>query len=436
MRFDVLVIGGGVAGLAAAVRLAEAGRRVTLLEARARLGGRVHTVLDPAHGHPIEFGAEFVQGQSPELFEMLERARLSLLEAPERHRRSKGQRTQQFPDVESLADRLLQSTVSLGDLPVAEALRHLGPGEFTAGEIEALTAFLEGFHAADLERFGTFALAENQTVMVQDGPHLVRIKGGYGQLVSALSAWLDPGWVRVLTETSVTALRWRTGEVVVQARDPSGDALEFTGSQAILTVPLGVLKAGKDVDAAVQLDPVPTGWPDALAGLEMGDARRIDLQFDAAWWMDSESTFIHGKEQPFPVWWTSPSPTQPFLTGWVGGPRAHIMAGRPEEEVASLALQSVANIFGQRVSNIEPRVRGVYTHDWSTDPFSRGAYSYGGVGALRAREILRKPVAGTLFLAGEALAGGGVNATVSGALTSGLQAAAALLDVPVATLHR
>jgi monoamine oxidase len=85
---------------------------------------------------------------------------------------------------------------------------------------------------------------------------------------------------------------------------------------------------------------------------------------------------------------------------------------------------------------LQSRVRAVYTHDWSADPFSRGAYSYGGVGALRARETLRRPVAGTLFLAGEAVAGNGVNATVSGALTSGLQAAAALLDVPVATLHR
>jgi len=85
------------------------------------------------------------------------------------------------------------------------------------------------------------------------------------------------------------------------------------------------------------------------------------------------------------------------------------------------------------VNTLEPRVRAVYTHDWSTDPFSRGAYSYGGVGALAARETLQRPVAGTLFLAGEALAGAGLNGTVSGALTSGLQAAATLLEVPVAT---
>jgi monoamine oxidase len=63
MRSDVVIVGGGVAGLAAAGRLGEAGRRVILLEARARLGGRVHTVLDPGSQHPIELGAEFVQGK-------------------------------------------------------------------------------------------------------------------------------------------------------------------------------------------------------------------------------------------------------------------------------------------------------------------------------------------------------------------------------------
>jgi monoamine oxidase len=439
MRSDVVVVGGGVAGLAAAVRLAEAGRRVTLLEARARLGGRVHTVLDPAHGHPIEFGAEFVQGVSENLLQTIHRARLTVREVPEQHQRSTGNGTRRFPDVDSLAERLLESGLpAAGDVPVAQAIRHARTA-FTSDEIEALTGYLEGFHAADLERFGTAGLAENQTLVARDGPHVVRLEGGYGKLVSALEEWLDPELVRVQTETIVTGLRWKPGEVVVETRRPNGDIVEVTGSQAILTLPLGVLKAEKEVEGSVTLDPLPTGWPEALAALEMGVARRVDLGFDAAWWMEPgrpPSTFVHGRGQPFPVWWTTEPPALPFLTGWVGGPRAQVMTGRTQDEVARLALQSVASIFGQPLTMLESRVRAVYTHDWSTDPFSRGAYSYGGVGAIAARDYLSRPVGGTLFLAGEALAGGGVNATVSGALTSGLQAAAALVDVPVATLQR
>jgi monoamine oxidase len=427
MRSDVVVVGGGVAGLAAAVRLGEAGRRVTLLEARGRLGGRVHTLLDPAQGHPIELGAEFVQGHSADLLNALQRAQLRHWEVPEQHQQATKNASKQFLDVDSLTDRLVESTLSsLGDVPVAQAIRRLGRTEFSSQEIEAITGYLEGFHAADLERFGTAALAENQTVVTQDGPHVVRLEGGYGKLVSALGGWLDPELVRVQTEAIVTGLRWRTGEVVVEARDSNGDAIELTGSQAVLTVPLGVLKT-------LHIDPLPASWSGALAALEMGVARRVDLAFDSTWWMEANhppSTFIHGREQPFPVWWTAASPTQPFLTGWVGGPRAQVMVGRTHGEVAHLALQSVASIFGRPLTMLESRVRAVYTHDWSTDPFSLGAYSYGGVGALPARDALRKPVAGTLALAGEALAGGGVNGTVSGALTSGLQAAAALLEVP------
>jgi monoamine oxidase len=432
IRCDVVVVGGGVAGLAAAGRLAEAGRRVILVEARARLGGRVYTVLDPVGEHPIELGAEFVQGRSADLVQVLQRARLSLEELPERHVRGDGDGTEQYADVESLVDRFLGLTLpKAGDVPVAQAIRQLAPTDFTSDEIEALSDYLEGFHAADLQRFGTAALAENQAAVMRDGPHVVRLEGGYGRLVSALRSWLDPDLVQVQTETMVTGLRWQAGRVVVEARRPDENVIELAASQAILTVPLGVLKT-------LDLDPLPTGWPEALGALEMGAARRIDLQFDAAWWMEPNrpgSTFVYGRDQPFPVWWTTAPPSLPFITGWIGGPQAEAMAGRTHDEVARLALQSAASIFGRPVNRLEPQLRAVYTHDWSTDSFSRGAYSYGGVGALAARETLRKPVAGTLSLAGEALAGEGLNGTVSGALTSGLQAAATLLDLPVATRY-
>ena len=432
MRSDVIVVGGGVAGLAAAGRLGEAGRRVILLEARARLGGRVHTVLDPAGEHPIELGAEFVQGKSADLIQVLQDAHLSLQELPEQHVRGDGDETDQYADVELLVDRFLQLTLpKVGDVPVAQAIRQLAPTDFTSDELEALTAYLEGFHAADLQRFGTAALAENQAAVTRDGPHVVRLEGGYGRLVAALRSRLDPDLVQVQTETMVTGLRWQAGRVVLEARGSDEDIIELAASQAILTVPLAVLKA-------IDLDPLPTGWPEAWGGLEMGAARRIDLRFDTAWWIEANrppSTFVIRRDQPFPVWWTTAHPSLPFITGWIGGPRAQAMAGRTHDEVARLALQSAASIFGPTVKMLESRVRAVYTHDWSTDPFSRGAYSYGGVGALAARESLRRPVAGTLLLAGEALAGEGLNGTVSGALTTGLQAAATLLDVPVATLH-
>jgi monoamine oxidase len=77
---------------------------------------------------------------------------------------------------------------------------------------------------------------------------------------------------------------------------------------------------------------------------------------------------------------------------------------------------------------LEERLEGAYFHDWQGDPFSRGAYSYGKVGADGAQEVLAKPVDNTLFFAGEATASPGSNGTVHGAVASGYRAAREILN--------
>src|SRR4029079_13503658 len=98
------------------------------------------------------------------------------------------------------------------------------------------------------------------------------------------------------------------------------------------------------------------------------------------------------------------------------------------KQLRARALVSAPRIFGREVRTLARELRAAYSHDWTSDPYARGAYSYGGVGAARARELLRRPVSGTLFLSGEALVDGGRNATVPGALISGMRSAEALLQ--------
>ncbi|MFL5491528.1 MAG: FAD-dependent oxidoreductase, partial [Gemmatimonadales bacterium] len=109
-----------MAGLAAARRLAQASRSVLLLEARPRLGGRVHTILDAPTGHAVELGAEFLQGQPEALLEIIQSAGLTLQEIPEWHERAREGRRSDFPDVESLVDRLLACNPNRHDVPVAQ----------------------------------------------------------------------------------------------------------------------------------------------------------------------------------------------------------------------------------------------------------------------------------------------------------------------------
>src|ERR1041385_144441 len=77
---EVIVMGAGIAGLAAADALSKAGIKTTVLEARDRIGGRIHTLYDPTTGAPIELGAEFVHGCPPEIFDTADKAGLEIVE--------------------------------------------------------------------------------------------------------------------------------------------------------------------------------------------------------------------------------------------------------------------------------------------------------------------------------------------------------------------
>ena len=91
-------------------------------------------------------------------------------------------------------------------------------------------------------------------------------------------------------------------------------------------------------------------------------------------------------------------------------------------------MQSLAELLNQPVHHLEDLLDASYFHDWETDPYSRGAYSYGGVGADGAQEALGSPVENTLFFAGEATDVTGNNGTVHGAISSGKRAAQEILN--------
>jgi monoamine oxidase len=376
----------------------------------------------------VELGAEFIQGNPRELLAIARQAGLALHRITERHVRSSRGRRKQFPEVEGLVTRLLEPTTDLPDIPVAELLRRRAD-RFRGEELEAITAYLEGFHAADLEKFGTRALAENQAAEDEDSESLFRLAGGYGTLTQQLMLRLQADRAVIRTGTAVTRLSWTPGRVEIEAQS-DGQQFNFTATQAVLALPLNNLKAARGEEGALFPDPAPEGWADALAKLEIGAAQHIAIRFDRAWWIQPNRkapVFVHGRTEPFPVWWTASPPEVPFLTGWAGGPRATVLAGKRMEQLVPLALESAANIFGIPARKLASELRAAYSYDWTTHPYSRGGYSYGGVGAGPARAHLQKPVANTLFLTGEALAREGRNATVPGALTSGYDTAKALL---------
>jgi len=396
-----IVVGAGFAGLAAADALQRAGVEVTVLEARDRVGGRVHSrTLE--NGATIELGAEFVHGAFPETLAVVREAELRLREVV------RGAPNPYFVAM----DRLL-GTASVG--AADESFEQLVARAAVEPDIKTQTLRLvEGYHAADPARMSVQALIRNTAADERPGAERqFRFADGYDTLVTAISQRIDSRFCDVQCNVVATGVEWRQKRVLIR----TSAGAEFTAPQAIVTVPLGVLKAG-----ALRFTPALTGKEQALRALEMGAVVRVSLCFEGAVWAAqdrlSPDGFLLTGEPPFPAWWVSRPPPFPVVTAWAGGPHARALAGLSEAQRVRVALDALPHVLGRDPARLHQGLRGGFSHDWQADPFSRGAYSYAAVGGSGAGEELGAPLHRTLFFAGEATESDGQNATVHGAIAS------------------
>ena len=222
-------------------------------------------------------------------------------------------------------------------------------------------------------------------------------------------------------------------------RTTGGEA--FHAPRVIVTVSAGVLKAAAGEAGAIAFDPIPASLRDALSGIAMGDVVRLVLCFRTAFWQKEkflrrarppisrggeEIGFLHAFDAPFPTWWTAAPAQVPMLVAWSGGARASALLRLPRSALLAAALETLAGIAREDATFLRRQLLGWHFHDWTADPYSRGAYSYQVVGGANAPKRLARPIEGTLFFTGEATEGG-ESGTVHGAISSGRRAARALL---------
>jgi monoamine oxidase len=435
---DILIIGAGAAGLAAARELSSAGFEVTILEARDRIGGRIHTYRTDRSSLPIEVGAEFIHGRPPETLEIMNRTHLPLAEVPSRHwylRDGMLTRSDEFwAKLEDLMEKMKE--IKAQDQSFDEFLETYCQTH-PLGEARTIARlYVEGFHAARPERVSVLGLNKaNDAADSIDGDKQFRSLNGYDLIVQALYDEAVSHGAGVRLNTVVEEVRWQRNQIAVTSSS-GNNTWDFKASRALVTLPLGVLQAGANEVGTVRFVPSLRKKDEAARKLAMGEVVRIVLRFRERFWENlklptkegpeqdlTELAFIHASNAVIPTWWTQLPVRVPLLVGWAGGPRAEKLTFETRESLLNKAIESLSTIFRIPYKEIGGLLEEFYAHDWHGDPFSRGAYSYVLVGGLEAQMELARSIDETLFFAGEALNTQGHIGTVHGAIASGIEAA-------------
>ena len=436
IQVDVAIVGAGIAGLAAMRMLEDRGIRTQVLEARDRIGGRIFTLHDERLPHAIELGAEFIHGSAEELVNLLASAQIVPYTIEGHRWRMRCGRLTRVGDFWQQLHVVMRHLKPDGeDESFADFLKR-APGGRGAVEARALAhQFVEGFHAADARLISRKALADGGSPSEDaEEQRIMRTSGGYDGLTAFFARGFEE---RICMETVVDRVEWVRGSVAVFAESKRGGRRSVRARAAIVTSPLGVLLAAAGEEGTIQFSPEVPIVEKMRSRLIMGSVARVVALFRGRWWTDKLSaapskasfddlSFLHGDADDFSVCWTLHPAHLPALVCWGGGPNGQHLAGLPYEERVGRAIAALAKNFGVTRRRIESQLEAAWVHDWDTDPYSRGAYSYSLVGGSKAAAQFARPIENTIWFAGEAADAEGRNGTVHGAIGSGRAAARAV----------
>ncbi|MFT4258128.1 flavin monoamine oxidase family protein [Microbacterium sp.] len=419
---DVVVVGAGISGLTAARLLQAKGRAVIVLEARDRVGGRVHTVRD---GRVTDLGASWIHGvtASPvaaaaEAFGMPTveftvggyqvDSRPIAYYGPDGIRLSDDEAARFAADVHDVDARLgAVIAVSAPDASYRDvteaALAETGWDTARAQRVrEYLEHRAEEQYGAWIEDLAAHGLDDDSI----DGDEVV-FPEGYDVLATRLADGLD-----VRLEQTVTGIRWSPDVQVATAED------EYRADAVVLTVPVGVLKSG-----SLEISPpLPEVNADALGRLEMNAFEKVILRFPERFW--DEGVYVFRQQGEEGRWWHSwydltALHGEPALLTFAAGPAARGIRHWDDQRVAADIAIQLRRLFGDGI----PEPVSIHRTAWQDDPFARGSYAYMTVGSTTAdHDDLATPIGGVLHIAGEATWTDDP-ATVPAAMLSGHRAA-------------
>ncbi|WP_204137679.1 FAD-dependent oxidoreductase [Halomicronema sp. CCY15110] len=419
----IVVVGAGLAGLAAAQELQTHGYDVVVVEARERIGGRVWTSLQWADA-PLDFGATWIHGTQGNPITAL----ADQINAPRittSYDRAITYNTSGQPLSPAAASRMAELRAQ-----VLRAIAIAQDAEVDRSIRAVIEPLLQQFESvSEAQRFINFIL--NSEIEQEYSGSIDRLSAHWydsDQNFEGDEALFVQGF-RVIPELLAQGLSIELGQVVQAIQwDQSPvrvltQQTEFLADHVVVTLPLGVLQAG-----TVQFTPdLPPAQQTAIAQLGMGVLNKCYLRFPESFW-PTEVDWLGYVAANSGAWvdWVSFArvANQPILLGFNAANRGRDVEAWSDQHMVADAMQTLKTIYGANI----PAPTDYQLTRWATDPFSLGSYSYNAVGsAPQMRQQLAAPLGETVFFAGEAT-NEDYFGTTHGAYLSGLRAAREIIE--------
>lgn len=404
---DVVVVGAGAAGLAAAHAMKDAGRKPLVLEARDRLGGRAYT--DRSLGPVYDAGAMYIHwAERNPWVEIARQLGVPTTEEPwgggfrvyaDGRPMSETDRLKRRGVFGEISKRLDGMNARTPDRSILDLLADLGP------DMQSVAA--SGLLLSIGEESARISARDYQRLWA--GEDLI-VPSGYGDLVARSAAGLD---IRI--NEPVLAIDWSGAGVAVTTRSGT-----IRAKACIVTVPLGVLQA-----EAIHFTPaLPAATRDAMGGMGMGALTKLALKVEGGrFGIEAGASLLEAGSPGALMNFDMFPGDQDLVIAYCGGDHARELSKAGPDAAREQVVDLLARMIG---SDVRKAVTAASFPAWWTDPWSRGSYSVCRPGRSGDREALARPVGERIWLAGEATAGGGAM-TVGGATLAGRAAAAALL---------